>query len=219
MKMLAVLIFCISTLVYAGPVAVPVAAAGSISQSGAIALTEVSRVSRYGVMVHVTDQTPSLSGAFSCATTDICTKAAHNFTTGLKVQVSTSSSLPTGLSTSTDYFVIPVNSGSFELASSLANANLGTQIDITGTGVGTQTITPTALASANLKLQGSMDGTNFVDLPIKSSGEATKSQTYSADGYYYLSEDNLDVNYVRVMYGMTAGQLSVSELVKVNFIK
>lgn len=77
-------------------------------------------------------------------TTDVITSTSHNFYSGLKVQVSSNNTLPTGLSASTDYWVIVADANTFKLASSVANAAAGTQIDITGTGTGTMAVTPTA---------------------------------------------------------------------------
>lgn len=66
----------------------------------------------------------------------------HLLYTGLKVQVSSSVTLPTGLSAATDYWIISVTSTSLRFASSLANALAGTAINITAVGTGTLTITP-----------------------------------------------------------------------------
>ena len=75
--------------------------------------------------------------------TEIITTTAGNFYwTGLKVQVSSSVTLPTGLSASTDYFVIALTDSTFKLASSLANAVAGTAINISAVGTGTMTVTP-----------------------------------------------------------------------------
>lgn len=75
--------------------------------------------------------------------TEIITTTVGNFYwTGLRVQVSSSVTLPTGLSASTDYYVISLGDSTFKLASSLANAVAGTAIDITGVGTGTMTVTP-----------------------------------------------------------------------------
>lgn len=75
--------------------------------------------------------------------TEIITTTAGNFYwTGLKVQVSSSVTLPTGLSASTDYFIISLSDTTFKLASSLSNAISGTAIDITAVGTGTMTVTP-----------------------------------------------------------------------------
>lgn len=204
-----------STIALAQVPSPDVAVTGQLAASSAVASTVVAKSDKYAVVVAVTNVNPA-AGTFTCAVTDICTMTAHGFLTGLKVQVSTSSALPTGLSTSTDYFVIKLTANTFSLASSLVLAQAGTAIDITGTGTGTQTITPTALAGASLKLQGSMDNTTFVDLPIKATGDATKSGTITTTANFYLSELALSVNYVRVYYTLTAGQLSVSQISKVR---
>lgn len=60
--------------------------------------------------------------------------------TGTKVQVSSSTTLPAGLSASTDYFVIRSSATEIQLAASYADAIAGTQIDITDTGTGTHTL-------------------------------------------------------------------------------
>ncbi len=75
------------------------------------------------------------------AGTDIMTSSATVPITGIAVTVSNSGgALPTGLSASTNYFIINVSSTTFKLATTLANAFAGTAIDITGAGSGTNTI-------------------------------------------------------------------------------
>lgn len=64
----------------------------------------------------------------------------RDFTTGEKIRLTTSSSLPAPLTVATDYYVIRDSATVIQLATSLANAQAGTQIDITTTGAGTQTI-------------------------------------------------------------------------------
>lgn len=59
------------------------------------------------------------------------------------VQVSSTGTLPTGLSASTDYYVIRDSDDAIKLASSLANAIAETAIDITGAGSGTIKIVDT----------------------------------------------------------------------------
>lgn len=171
--------------------------------------------SRYGVVATVTNVAPA-AGAFTAAVTDICTKATHGYKTGLKVQLTTTVTLPGGLALATDYFVIALTANTFSLASSLVLAQAGTAIDITDTGTGVHTITPTALAGASIKLQGSMDNTTFVDLPIKASGDATKSANITATASVFLGETDLAVNWVRTYVTLTAGQLSISQISKVN---
>lgn len=187
---------------------------GTFAYSQGMTSIPVSAGQKYSVISTVTNVAPA-AGTFTCAITDICTKSAHGYLTGLKVQLTTTTTLPAGLSTSTDYFVIKLSSSTFSLASSLVLAQAGTAIDITDTGTGTHTITPTSLAGASLKLQGSMDNTTFVDLPIKATGDATKSGTITATASFYLNETDLNVNWIRVYYTFTAGQLSVSQISKV----
>lgn len=78
---------------------------------------------------------------FTAATTDICTAAGHGFVTGDKVRLTTSNTLPAGLSLATTYFVIRLTADTFSLATTRALAVAGTVVDVTGTGTGTHTIT------------------------------------------------------------------------------
>lgn len=82
------------------------------------------------------------AGTFTAATTDICTKIAHNMLLGQQVQVTTTTTLPAGLSLATTYWVIPLSEDTFKLAASFADSQAGTAIDITSTGAGTHTINP-----------------------------------------------------------------------------
>lgn len=85
------------------------------------------------------------------AGTDICTRSTLNalWLAGDVVQLTTTDTLPAGLSPATDYYiilgqfkVIPGGTDTtFLLATSLANALAGTAIDITDTGTGTHTVT------------------------------------------------------------------------------
>ncbi len=74
------------------------------------------------------------------AATDLCTATGHGLLTGDQVVCTTTTTLPAGLATGTYYYVIKVSDNTFKLASSLANANAGTAVDITDTGTGTHSI-------------------------------------------------------------------------------
>lgn len=79
------------------------------------------------------------------AGTDICTAAgtiSASFFTYAAVQFSTTGTLPAGLSPSTTYFLIKVTNSTFRVATSWANADSGTYIDITDAGTGVHTMTP-----------------------------------------------------------------------------
>jgi len=90
---------------------------------------------------------------FTFASTDVNTgtdqitvTANSEIITGRKVQLTTTGTLPTGLSLATDYYIIVVDSTHIKLATSLANAIAGTNIDITAQGSGTNTATHTGTA-------------------------------------------------------------------------
>lgn len=64
----------------------------------------------------------------------------HGFTTGEEVYVTTSGTIPAPLVSGTTYYVIDSNNDTFMLATSLANSDTQTAIDITSAGTGTHTI-------------------------------------------------------------------------------
>lgn len=98
--------------------------------------------------------------------------------TGLKVRLTTTGTLPAGLALATDYFAIQTGTnGVIKLASSLANAQAGTAIDITDAGTGTHTITPVSGGARTLTLSFSNDGVNFSNVISLNGATAT---TYSA---------------------------------------
>lgn len=174
--------------------------------------SESTRIYNYSsafILSSVTVTTPA-AATFTCATTDICTATASGFLLGLKGQGTTTTTLPTGLSTSTDYFVIPIDANTFYLATSYANAVAGTHIDITGTGTGTHTFTPTAIAGGTISLQGSIDGTTFVDITSSSS-----NVTATAKFYWNISDTFYPV--VRVKYVNTAGVFTSSTTYAAKF--
>lgn len=69
--------------------------------------------------------------------------------TGMKVRLTTTGALPTGLATSTTYYVIYVSNTTFKLATSLLDAQYNLPIDITGAGSGTHSIVGAPLPSTN----------------------------------------------------------------------
>lgn len=80
------------------------------------------------------------------AGTDICTwtstaNVPSNLLTGTRVRLTTTTTLPAGLATATDYYFIKLSDTTFSLATSYANAVAGTDIDITDAGTGTHTVT------------------------------------------------------------------------------
>lgn len=76
-----------------------------------------------------------LQAAFTAATTDIITSAAHGLKNEDLLQFTTSDTLPAGLSLATDYYVRDVTTNTFKV--SLIKG--GPVVDITDTGTGTHT--------------------------------------------------------------------------------
>jgi hypothetical protein len=73
--------------------------------------------------------------------TDQVTLTAHEFETGDHVQLTTTGTLPAGLNTGTDYYIIKIDANEVQFALSIDNAYAGTQVDITGAvGGGTHTV-------------------------------------------------------------------------------
>lgn len=165
----------------------------------------------YSAMVTATVDTPS-NKTFAAAAvnigTEVITLTSHGYQLGLKVQISNPGALPTGISASTDYFVIPLTTDTFQLASTLNNALAGTSINITAQGSGTNTVNVTAVAGANVKLQQSNDMTIWIDL-----GSATNITTTAN---IYLEKDRPTSRYIRLYLTLTAGHISLSSAILVK---
>lgn len=95
------------------------------------------------------------------AGTDICTAAATVPNTGTAVVLTTTGTLPAGLSTGTVYFVEKLSSTTFSLATTIANANASTAIDITDAGTGTHTISTVEPATINHIVKDPRTGEKF----------------------------------------------------------
>jgi len=130
----------------------PVAASGTWTNATVIATDEAV----LGGVTFVFTATPSLatdvlvtvtSAKAFASSTDISlaggviTETAHGYLTGYYGQLTTSVTLPTGFSTSTNYWVIKLDADHYALASTKANATAGVAIIPTGLGSGNQTFT------------------------------------------------------------------------------
>lgn len=118
--------------------------------TGSVRLVDVVGFYRVTSVTTITAQatanTLGQSATFTAdASTDLCTYTSttsypSNILTGTRVRLTTTVTLPAGLSLATDYYVIRMSDTTFELASSYANALAGTQINITDAGTGTHTV-------------------------------------------------------------------------------
>lgn len=70
----------------------------------------------------------------------VVTRANHGFVTGAPVFFTTTGALPTGVVSSTAYYVILVNANTFRLATSYDNAIAGTAMNTSGSQSGTHTL-------------------------------------------------------------------------------
>ena len=91
------------------------------------------------------------------ASPGVVTKAGHGFTGGERLRLSTTGALPTGLDTTSDYFVIFVDVNTFRLATSEANYVQGAAINTSGSQSGVHTYTRS--------LYGLGDGSTTFRLP------------------------------------------------------
>jgi len=89
----------------------------------------------------LTNTLSTFSTFTSDASTDICTHSNINLMPYTRVRLTTTTTLPAGLSLATDYYVIKVTDLTCKFATSYANAVAGTAVNITDNGTGTHTIT------------------------------------------------------------------------------
>lgn len=73
-------------------------------------------------------------------TNETFTESSHKYQTGDAVQISSTTTIPTGLSALTTYYVINASSSTIKLATTLKLSKAGTAINLGSTGAGTHTI-------------------------------------------------------------------------------
>lgn len=159
----------------------------------------------YAIQVVATVNTPSAATFTANAATDIITVTTHGASNGLKVQVSSTTTLPAGLSAVTDYFVYVVSPDTIKLATSLANLDAGTFVNITDAGTGVHTITPTAIAGCAIKLQESVDNSVWYDISGSSTNITATANT--------LLQGTSKCAHIRVYLTQTAGQVTLANTI------
>jgi microcystin-dependent protein len=104
------------------------------------------------------------------ASPGLVTQTAHGLATGDSIYITTTGALPTGLAINTRYWVIKNDANSYWLATTQANALLGTKINTSGSQSGTHTATGSAY--------GIGDGSTTFTLPsIKGNVMVGKDQS------------------------------------------
>jgi len=116
------------------------------------------------------------TAAFTAATTDIITDAAHGLVTGNKVVLTTTDTLPAGLELATVYFVVKIDANTFYLNTRNTEASTD-RVDVTDTGTGTHTLTMHDIGNAiNVEMYKHMvmsvntDGGTDADMTVKFQG-------------------------------------------------
>ncbi len=130
------------------------------------AVVNIEQADTVSYQLNYSDTTASVQSFVAADVTvnpaNTITIVAHGFNTGLKVALA-GTNLPTGLS-ATNYWVIVIDDDTISLASSLANAQAGTAVHITGAGTTSDaTLTPASLSQV-VKLQQSNDGVTYFDV-------------------------------------------------------
>lgn len=161
----------------------------------------------------VTTYTVDTNAAKTFATTAIGTNTltltAHGYKTGIVGQLTTTGNLPTGLSLSTNYYIIVVDANTVSLATTQAHAFAGTVITFTATGAsGTGTFTPTVLSGASVQAQWSNDQAVWIN-----DGSSTNITTTGSTG---IKTDRPQYPYYRLYYAITAGSLTINNTYVVN---
>lgn len=127
----------------------------------------------------------------------------HGFVTGLLGRLTSTGTLPTGVTTGVDYFIIVVDASTVQFASSLVNALAGTAIDLTsqGSSAAVNTFTPTAIAGATIKLEKSNNNVDWKDVAA--------ATAITVDANLWIEVIDPTFRYVRISATLTAGSMSI----------
>lgn len=147
------------------------------------------RVSMQIVYSSATLSLKTFSSANYVLNTPTITVIGNNFAKGLGVlyTVPVSSPAISGLTSGTTYFIIPLTTNSFKLASTTANVYLGTGIVLASSQPVTDaySLTPMVFAnttSAGVQVQWSDDKVNFTNATVGNYNAAISSVTFIAAG-------------------------------------
>ena len=90
-------------------------------------------------------------------------RIGHGFADGLKVRLTTTGTLPTGLELNTDYYVSNQNAFGFELTDNKEGTNIGEFIEFFD-GSGEHTVTPQPFSLLSVTLEGTVDNENYAEV-------------------------------------------------------
>ena len=144
---------------------------------------------------------------------DTVTAVAHGMTTGVKVVLTTTGTLPAGLALVTDYYLIVVDADTLSFATSQALALAGTAVDITAAaGGGTHTIDVEGTIAGAVKLQRALEPTDDSDQSLSAVWADVTSSSQSFTGTDVLAWSIADIafNQLRAVSTVTSGTVTVS---------
>ena len=126
------------------------------------------------------------------AGTDVLTtSSAHGYFTGLSVQLTTTGTLPGGLSTGTTYYVQQIGGDTgLKIYATLADFIASSEIDILDTGSGTHTITPTQMGYITSIVDRNSSGSYFNRFAIDDNGTVWVHYT---DDYWCVLDGNANL--------------------------
>lgn len=116
--------------------------AASTVVPGSLWLVDMLAYYRVTTVTTTTAQSTVVSNTFTASSSSgLLLTYANDWTNFQKVQFTTTTTLPTGLSLATDYWLVRVSATTARVATSFANAIAGTVIAFTDAGTGTHTLT------------------------------------------------------------------------------
>jgi hypothetical protein len=147
---------------------------------------------------------------------DSVTVPSHGLTTGVKItELTTTGTLPAGLSLSTVYYAIVVDDNTLQFATSQANATAGTAVTITDYGATTSvhtisintTLAGTVILQKNNNPEGvAAEWVSLIDGEIQ--GAATASNTISAAATFNWSVPDCGAREIRALITITSGTVT-----------
>jgi hypothetical protein len=167
----------------AAPIAASDAATKEYADSVAQGLT-VKEACRLASTVNFSATYYNSTGTVSAVTigAESLTINNHPFNTGERVYISSTASVPGGLSAGVEYFIIDTDANTIKLAASKADALANSPVDITSTGSGTIVVAHTKYLEATGNGLLSLDGENVVQgdrVLLKNQSTTTENGLYS----------------------------------------